>query len=135
MLYLDYIGTSSVTTTLYEKCSNQVNPFFTWRILDKDSNFETIFTTDDFSTVPYYYNSFTISVATYSGLTAGIINIDGGQYSYEIYEMTNQYDLDLANAVGLVESGLITINVTYSQIQSYTASSNTTNVYKNLNRI
>lgn len=135
MLYLGYTGSTSVTVTLYEKCSNQLNPYFTWRINDKDSNVETIFTADDYSSSPYYYNTFTISVASPEGLTSGIIDINAGQYSYEIYEMSNPYDLDLNNAIGIVEKGLITINATYSQIQSYTSSSSTTNVYRNQNRV
>ena len=137
MLYLNYTGDTEVTVTLYEKCSNQVDPYFLWRFINKDTNDEILFTTEDHSTAPYYYNSFTISVATYSGLTAGIIQVpDGtGQYKYEIYEMANQYDLDPLNAIGLVENGLVTINVTYSNIQSYTQSNMTVNVYNNLNRI
>lgn len=135
MLYLGYTGSTMVTTTLYEKCSNQFNPYFTWRLIDKDSNVEVIFTADDFSASPYYYNTFTISVGGTIGLTAGIIDINAGQYKYEIYEMTNQYDLDINNAVGLVENGLLTINATYTPLQSYTASSSTTNVYRNQDRL
>lgn len=135
MIYLSYTGSSVATVTLYEKCQNQINPYFTWKFIDKDSNDEYIFTADDFSTAPYYWNSFTISIATPSAPTAGVIYITGGQYKYEVYEMANQYDLNLSNAIGLVENGLVTINITYSEIQSYTASSSTTNVYRNQNRI
>lgn len=135
MIYLSYTGSTAVVATLYELCQNQVNPFFTWRLIDKDSNDEYIFTADDYSSVPYYWSAFTISVATPSAATAGVIWVPAGQYTYEVYEMTNQYDLNLSNAVGLVETGLVTINPTYSAIQSYTQSNNTTEVYRNINRI
>jgi hypothetical protein len=137
MLYLNSSGDTKVIVTLYENSSNVVNPYFTWRLINKDSNDVIIFTSQDHSIAPWYYNSFTISVATYSSPTASIITIPNGtgQYKYEIYEMANQYDLNLDNAIGLVENGLVTINVTFSSIQSYTASSSTTSVYNNLDRI
>lgn len=135
MLYLSWTGSTAVTVTLYEKCQNQINPYFTWRFIDKDSNDKYVFTADDFSYAPYYWNSFTISIATPSAATAGVINIPAGQYKYEVYEMATQYDLNIDNAIGLVENGLVTINATYSEIQSYTASSSITNVYRNQNRI
>lgn len=135
MLYLSYTGSTAVTVTLYDKCVNVVNPYFTWKLIDKDSNDEYIFTADDFSYAPYYWNSFTISIATPVGLTSGIIDIPASQYKYEIYEMANQYDLNLDNAIGLVENGLLTINGTYTPIQTYTASISTTDVYRNQNRI
>lgn len=50
--------------------------------------------------------------------------------------MVNQYDLDLNNAVGLVESGIITYNATYSNPIAYTQSNaDITVVYRNQNRI
>jgi len=135
MLYLSYTGSTAITVTLYEKCSNQVNPYFTWKIVDKDSNYEYVFTADDFSTSPWYWNRFTISIASPEGLTAGIIDVPAGQYMYEIYEMSNPYDLNLNNSIGMIETGLITINPTYSLPQTYTYSTNTTVVYNNQNRV
>lgn len=135
MLYLGWTGSSILTVTLYDKCQNVYNPYFTWQLIDKDSNEEYIFTSDDFSHAPYYWNTFTVSVSGVVGLTAGIIDIPQSQYRYNVYEMANPYDLNLSNAIGLVENGLLTVIGSYSQIQSYTASSNTTEVYRNQNRI
>lgn len=137
MIYLNQTGPTKIVATLYEKCQNQVNPYFTWKLTDKDSNAITIFCADDFSYAPYYWNAFTVSVSsTQSGLTHGIINVPASIFSYEVYEMANPYDLNLDNAIGLVENGLITINATYSAPQSFTMSNtNTTNVYRNQNRI
>jgi hypothetical protein len=136
MIYLKQSGSTKVVATLYEKCKNQVNPYFTWKLTEKDSNAITIFCADDFSYAPYYWNAFTISVSTtQSGATHGIINIPASIFSYEVYEMKNPYDLNLKNAVGLVENGLITINATYSVQASTMSNTNTINVYRNQNRI
>lgn len=124
MLYVSFTGSTAVTVTLGNNTQNQVNPYYTWQLLDKDSNNEYILYMDDFSTAPYYYNSFTFS----GGLTAG-------QYTYNIYEMGTASDFNLANAVGKVENGILNVIGTYSIIQSYTESNNTTNVYRNQNRV
>ncbi len=44
-------------------------------------------TVNDFSPMPYYFNYFTISIATPEGLTAGVIDIPSGQYQYYVYEI------------------------------------------------
>lgn len=137
MIYLNQEGATEVITTLYEKCQNRINPYFTWKMVDKDSNAETIFYADDFSYAPYYWNAFTISVSpTYSSATHGVINVPASTFTYYVYEMANPYDLNLNNAIGQVETGIITINATYSPPIAFTASNNdTTIVYRNQNRI
>ena len=47
--------------------------------------FVIIYTADDFSTSPWYWNRFTISIASPEGLTAGIIDVPAGQYMDKIY--------------------------------------------------
>jgi hypothetical protein len=137
MIYLE-TGDNKVVFTLYENCQNVVNPYFTFKIIDKDRENSIIFTaTADNSPHPYYWNAFTFSVGTQSGgLTAGYLNVpQPSQFVYEVYEMTTPYDLDLNNAIGLVESGLITIGGTWSQISTFTASGTPISVWGNLNRI
>ncbi|OJW82078.1 MAG: hypothetical protein BGO69_15890 [Bacteroidetes bacterium 46-16] len=128
MLYLNVASASKVTVTLYEAAQNVDNPFFTWKLFNAEN--EVVFTADDISPVPYYYNSFTISVATYSGLTAGIINVETGQYTYEVYEMENQYDLNLSNAIGMVETGILNIVGTHSETKAYVKADNKIKAYK-----
>ena len=120
-----------------KKCQNQINPYFTWKLIDKDSKAVTIFTADDFSYAPYYWNAFTISVSTtQSGLTQGIINVPASTFTYEVYEMANPYDLNLNNSLGMIENGIVTINATYTPPQAFTMSNqNTTIVWRNQNRI
>lgn len=123
--------------TLYEKCSNITNPYFTFKITAKDSLKDYIFTANDFSYAPYYWNAFTFSMSTtQSGLTAGIVQAPYGEYTYEVYEMQNQYDLNINNAVKKVENGIWIINATYSKINMFTQSdTNTINIFKALDRI
>jgi hypothetical protein len=122
MLYLNNTGDSRVVVTLYENCSNITNPYFTWKLVNKDTLAQKIFYQNDFSPMPYYFNYFTISIATPEGLTAGVIDIPSGQYQYYVYEMSTPYDLNLANAVGLVENGILNVDAVFSTQSVFTAS-------------
>lgn len=134
MLYLNS-QPKSLVVTLYEKCKNVFNPYFTWKLIDKDSDATYLFYADDNSYSPYYWNSFTVSVGVGSA-TAGYVNISPSIYSYEVYEMSNPYDLDLNNSLGMVENGLLTYNATFSETASFTQSNdNVTFVWRNQNRI
>ncbi len=136
MLYLTIDQPKVIYVTLQEKSSNLVNPYYTWFIKNKQSLEETTFYASDFSTVPYYFNTFTMSVSsTQSGLTAGIIQVDSGEYIYQVYQMSSPYDLNLSNAIQMVETGILIISGTHTDYQSYTGSSGNINVYQNLNRI
>lgn len=136
MLYLPQNQPTRLNTTFWENSTNLVNPYFTWRIINKQSLVETIFYANDFSQVPWYYNSFTVSASTTTiGLTAGIINSAPGEYTYTVYQMSNPYDLDLANAIKEVETGILVISATYTPQESFTASSGTIGVWTNMDRI
>lgn len=119
-------GVNEITVTLYEYCQNIVNPYFTFELYRKGTFDNIVFTQLDHSSAPWYYNSFTVSVATQSGLTQGIIDIQPGEYIYNIYEMSQPYILATTSAVGLVETGLLILNPTFSAIASYTQSDNDT---------
>jgi hypothetical protein len=118
MIYLNSSGTNSVIVTLYEKCINITNPYFLWQIENKTTKELTYFYQNDNSTSPWYYNSFTISVATQSGLTAGILNNPAGEYTYTIWEMNEPYNLNVASASNPnpVETGILKIVATQSGI-------------------
>jgi len=135
MLILSPTQSNLLNVTLYENSTNLVNPYFTWKLVNKQSLVETVFYQDDSSTTPWYYNSFTVSIATPVGLTQGIINIPAGEYQYFVYQMNNPYDLNLNNAVKEVENGILVLNATYSQYLSYTQSSGTVLTYNNMDRI
>ncbi len=135
---MEYIGLNTPTElnfTLYSNCVNITNPFFSFVVQNKDSNECFTFSQLDHSSAPYYYNSFTMSISTtMSGLTAGIIMANPGMYNYSIYEMGTSYSLNISSAVGLVESGILTIVGTVSPLNTNTQSdyNNAINVNQNL---
>lgn len=157
MINLNNTGDTLVTVTLYEGCVNVFNPYFTWTLTRKGSLETIIFTADDISNAPYYYNSFTLSVATYSqsatyswddtsfnwdtntftwssiniGLTSGIIPVYPGEWEYKVWEQSSPYILSTQSAVGLVEVGLMVIPYTQSATPLYNNSSRNIPVYKN----
>ncbi len=117
MIALNFGTNSNVITTLYESSSNITNPEYTFSIINKDSKVETIFYPgQDNSPEPWYYNSFTISVATYSGLTSSIIEYIVGEYEYTVYEMPDAYNLNIASASNIVERGILNIYGTSSGV-------------------
>lgn len=123
MPYLNPTGSTKVVMTLYELCGNITNPYFTFKLVNKDTLEETVFTAEsDFSPIPYYFNYFTFSIGSPAGLTQGILDIPAGQYQYFAYEMSTQYDLNLNNSLGEVENGILYVNATFSQQNVYTAS-------------
>ena len=135
MLYLNPSNISDLlTVTLYEKCNNILNPYFTWKLTNKNTSEEVIFYQDDSSTSPYYYNSFTVSVVnTGMSLTSGVINVNYGEYEYEIYEKSTPRELTILLNDNLVESGLLIV-LTDSTISSYFtgSDSDTTRTFLNL---
>lgn len=127
MIYLDVNIPKGVAVTLNEKAIS-INPYFVWSIKDDDTNRNYVFTADDWSPAPWYYNIFTFSVitgATY-GATQGIISAPQGNYIYRVYETPIQYDLDLNNVTKEVEIGMINIIGTASVTTTFTASNNDT---------
>lgn len=135
--YININTPKSLYFTLYEKCSNITNPYFTFQIKAKDSLNVYTFTTQDYSYAPYYWNVFTFSVSsTQSGLTAGIVQAPYGEYNYTVYEMANQYDLNVSNAINTIERGIWVINPTYSTTTMFTQSDeNTITIFKSIDRI
>jgi hypothetical protein len=121
MLYIDYGVTSSVTVTLWDKCQNMTNPVFTWLVDGGDNKQQYIFSTDDFSSDPWYYNQFTIS--------STLLAAPSGQYVYTVYEMAT-YSLDLNNAIGQVETGIINIVGTASAVATFRTGTSSVPVFK-----
>lgn len=133
MIYLESGTTSVVTVTLFEK-STTANPYYTWQLIRKGTFEEVIFYQSDSSPIPYYYNSFTISVSpTYSGLTNGIIKANSGKWTYNVWEMTTPYNLNLASASNLLETGICIISGTYTENNKYIGTNDATiKYYKNM---
>lgn len=120
MIGMSASGTSVVIVTLYEKCKNLVNPYFTWKIKRKESLEEIIFYQTDVSPDPYYFNEFNLTVATSSiDLLNGLIPVYADEWNYTIYEMISPGDLNLNNSQGIVEVGILRVGATFSVLPSY----------------
>lgn len=127
MLYLNPDNSYDLlVVTLYEKCNNITDPQFTWKLTNKNTFEETIFYQSDSSSSPYYYNSFTVSVSSAVSLTAGVINVDYGEYEYEIYEKTLPYQLTISTNDNLVENGLLIVLTNSFTPTSFTGSDSAT---------
>lgn len=130
MIHLPYLGTSSVILRL-TKVATILNPYYTFELINQQSKEQIIFTTDNESQVPLVYDQFTITSTTQSpGLTAGILNVDKGVYTYNIYETQFEYNLDLASA-SFLRSGELVVGGTNDFTYSFFTQSddNTTSVF------
>lgn len=121
MIYLN-TGDNEVVLNLYARSNNVLNPYFIFKITNRDTFLETIFTADDYSISPYDFNSFTMSVGTVFGPTAGQILDIPGQYDLDVYETNTQYDLIISTVSNLVKNAILNIGNTYSQPASFTQS-------------
>lgn len=134
MIYLNPATSSTVITTCRELCNNQVNPYYTWYIENKNTLGGIYFYAENNSQSPYY-DSFTISTGG-TGLTAGLINPEAGQWRYEIWEVAAPYLLSTASSTNMLETGIMIVRGTYSEFSAFTQSDTATiNVYTNLDRI
>lgn len=119
MIYININTPTSVAVTLNEN-ANLSNPFYVWQLQD-DTNLQYVFTGDDISMAPQNYNLFTFNVITGAtfGLTQGIIPCPAGEYIYKVWETEVQYDLNLNNALDVVEKGIFNIIGTFSMVPTF----------------
>lgn len=130
MIHIPYLGTSSVILRL-TKVATILNPYYTFELINQQSKDVIIFTADNQSQVPLVYDQFTLTSTTQSpGLTQGIINVDKGVYTYNIYETQFQYNLDLASASFLRSGELVVDGSNDFTYSTFTQSdNNTTSVF------
>ena len=121
MLYISSTQSSVIVVTLSELTSNLVSPNWTWKLINSHTNKITYFCQDNSST-SCYYQSFTVSVsATTSGATQGVLDVEPGQYVYEVYETTLPYQLILTGDEPLIETGILNVSGTESNLTQYTS--------------
>lgn len=120
MIYLNNYGSKNIVVTLAAK-TIAATPSYIWNLNDADTNINYNFCADDTSPAPWNYNQFSFSVITGAtqGLTAGIISAPIGQFGYTVYETNYPYDLNIASASGIVETGILLIEGTASPISTY----------------
>lgn len=119
MIYLSMTQSSKVVATAKQNRIDLLSSYFTWKIVNRDSFDEWIFSADDWSNSDYY-SAFTMSVGQPQVATGSQITIDAipGQYDYQIYQSSTQYNLNLDSVLGQVESGILIINGTNSNTDS-----------------
>lgn len=109
MIYLDYLGTSSVILRL-TKVATILNPYYTFELINQQSKDSVVFSSDNLSPIPLIYDEFLwTSVTGSQGLTQGVINVEKGVYTYNVYETQFQYNLNLASA-SFLRSGELVID-------------------------
>lgn len=118
-----------MVATLKEKSPDLFTSNYTWVISNRDSFLTYTFSCDDWSAgFSNYYDAFTVSIGLPISLTGSAATIDAtpGQYDYTVYQTTSKYDLGLTSSLGIVETGILQIEGTYSEYtQSVYTASNT----------
>lgn len=88
--------------------------YYTFRITSSDSFNQYVFSPKNISQSPYY-DAFTISVGTYSSMTGSVVlDVDSGQYNFEVYKMPTEYNLNIASASYMTEAGILQIVGSFS---------------------
>ena len=84
--------------------------YYTFKMTSTDSFEEYVFSPKNNSSSPYY-DAFTISVGTTSISMTNSVKIDAasGQYNFEVYKMPTEFNLNIASASYLTESGIIQV--------------------------
>jgi hypothetical protein len=127
MIYLND-GVNNITITPYEK-STQIQPYYTWQIIRKGSFDEVIFYQDDSSYAPWYWSEFEITLNVVDDPTQGFILANAGEWTYNVWEMLTPNNLDISQAIGLVETGILIITGTYTADTEYTGNDDAQIIY------
>lgn len=124
MIYFQSGTTSTIAMTLAEKAISG-GTHYTFSIQNRDSFETTIFAPTDVSAFPQYYNLFEITTnsgltQTLTGTSVTLLDMPIGEYHYDVFEMPTANDLDITNAIKLVEVGLLFVVGPDSSIPTYT---------------
>lgn len=117
-------GDNLIITTLKEKSINlQLPLYYTWKLYNKDSHKEYILSCDDLSNSPYY-DSFSFSIGSINSPTGSVAQFiaDQGTFEYKVYQMPSQYNLNITSTSSQIETGILTITGTSSNLISFTQS-------------
>ena len=131
MILLQQNTVNDVVLTLRELTTIE-NPFYLFVFTSDDTNISKIFTGVDTSTNVNTYNEFNIELTSGAeDLLDSVINLPyKGYYTYNIYSMVTEGNLDINNVTELVESGKVYVNDTVKPVKTtYTGGNNTKAVY------
>jgi len=131
MILLQQNTVNDVVLTLRELTTIE-NPFYLFVFTSDDTNISKIFTGVDISTNVNTYNEFNIELTSGAeDLLDSVINLPyKGYYTYNIYSMVTEGNLDINNVTELVESGKVYVNDTVKPVKTtYAGGNNTKAVY------
>ena len=106
--------------TLTEKVTLN-NPYYLFSFKHQVLMSTVNFIASDVSGFPTRYNKFLITETTgVTNLTSGIVSLhETGFYEYAIYQQTSSSNLNVANAEGLLEIGMIKVESPIPVVNAY----------------
>ena len=99
--------TNRVVFTASENVTISAPVYFLFELISDDTKESKIFTGADISNNTCRYNEFLVEVTTGTeDLLDSIINLElNGYYKYNIYQMSDSTNLDIASTSGIIETG------------------------------
>jgi len=99
--------TNRVIVTASENVTLSAPVYFLFELISDDTKFAKVFTANDISNNICRYNEFLVEVTDGAeDLLNGVINLNiNGYYKYNVYQMSDATNLDIASASGIVETG------------------------------
>ncbi len=118
-----------VVLTLTEK-STLAAPVYLFEFINRQTAVKSYFIAEDISGFQQRFNKFIIvEKETPDPLEGEIELILTGQYSYNVYEQESETNLNPSLALGIVETGKVTVTGSITPVPEYTPDNNTTTVY------
>jgi len=137
MLYINYLQmlNNYQILSLRPQCIGSATSSFLFNATNKDTFAQYAFYATDISDSPGFYSKFNIISSTASDPLNGIIDIEPGEYTLDVYELlynvkdfnfeyTRKCNSDILNIVG-----------THSAIETYPNNGTPKSVYINQNRV
>ena len=99
--------TNRVVVTASENVTLSAPVYFLFELISDDTKFAKVFTANDISNNICRYNEFLVEVTDGAeDLLNGVINLNiNGYYKYNVYQMSDATNLDIASTSGIVETG------------------------------
>jgi len=99
--------TNRVIVTASENVTLSAPVYFLFELISDDTKFAKVFTANDISNNICRYNEFIVEVTDGAeDLLNGVINLNiNGYYKYNVYQMSDATNLDIASTSGIVETG------------------------------
>jgi len=99
--------TNRVIVTASENATLSAPVYFLFELISDDTKFAKVFTANDISNNICRYNEFLVEVTDGAeDLLNGVINLNiNGYYKYNVYQMLDATNLDIASTSGIVETG------------------------------